>query len=132
MLAGTEEAPGQFYFRDGVRVKTYRGMGSLAAMGAKDSSSAGRYFISSTSQAGIDPDVRVAQGVTGTVMDKGSVSQLMSHMIKAVAHGLQDLGAPSVQQLHGMLRSGVLRAELRSAAAQREGGVHSLHTVDGK
>lgn len=121
LLAGTEEAPGQYFFQDGVRLKKYRGMGSIEAM---SKGSASRYFAEQKKT------IKVAQGVSGAVVDKGSVKQYLPYLMQGVRHGLQDLGARSVEELSSMREEGTLRFELRSPAAQREGGVHNLYTYE--
>jgi IMP dehydrogenase len=123
LLAGTEESPGEyFYAENGVRLKRYRGMGSIDAMkkGSDD-----RYFGTTTV-------LKVAQGVSGAVQDKGSLHQYVPYLVMGVKHGMQDLGAKSVDILREQLYKGSLRFELRSAAAQREGGVHGLHSYERK
>jgi IMP dehydrogenase len=120
LLAGTEEAPGDYFFQDGVRLKRYRGMGSIEAM---TKGSEKRYFASGAA-------VKVAQGVSGAVVDKGSLRRYLQYLIQGVKMGLQDVGSTSVVELERMAQAGTLRFELRSPAAQREGNVHSLHTYE--
>jgi IMP dehydrogenase len=123
LLAGTEESPGEYFYADnGVRLKRYRGMGSIEAMkkGSDD-----RYFGTSSS-------VKVAQGVSGTVQDKGSLHQYVPYLVQGLKHGMQDLGAKTVDIMREQLTSGELRFELRSPAAQREGGIHGLHSFERK
>lgn len=121
MLAGCEESPGNYYFQDGIRLKKYRGMGSVEAM---EQGSAKRYF------ANTNDTVKVAQGVSGAVVDKGSVSRFLPYVAQGVRHGFQDLGVKSVAELHSGLYKGDVRFELRTHAAQREGSVHSLYTYE--
>mmetsp|Transcript_61414 Transcript_61414/g.143686 ORF Transcript_61414/g.143686 Transcript_61414/m.143686 type:complete len:500 (+) Transcript_61414:54-1553(+) len=73
-----------------------------------------------------------SSGVTGSVQDKGSLHKYMPYLAQGVKHGMQDLGAKSVRDLIDTMTSGHLRFELRSAAAQREGGVHGLHSFERK
>ncbi|CAN4109172.1 unnamed protein product [Withania somnifera] len=115
-LAGSNEAPGTYEYKNGLRVKKYRGMGSLEAM---TKGSDARYL-------GDTAKLKIAQGVVGSVADKGSVLKFVPYTMQAVKQGFQDLGASSVQSAHQLLRSGKLRLEVRTGAAQVEGGVHGL------
>jgi IMP dehydrogenase len=183
LLAGTEEAPGEYYYRDGKRVKAYRGMGSIVSYspphppssfssfpslqeameqskpgssapstiyksprplqtlsGAESSSSSSktkpngttpinphenaatsRYFSESSS-------VKVAQGVSGEVQDKGSVQSFLAYLHTGLQHSFQDMGVKSVSELRKGVEEGKVRFELRTASAQVEGGVHGLHS----
>lgn len=89
--------------KNGLRVKKYRGMGSLEAM---TKGSDARYL-------GDTAKLKIAQGVVGSVADKGSVLKFVPYTIQAVKQGFQDLGASSMQSAHELLRSGTLRLEVR-------------------
>jgi len=120
MLAGTDESPGEYFYQDGVRLKRYRGMGSIEAM-KKGSDT--RYFATSA-------EIKVAQGVSGSVVDKGSLRRYIPYLIQGLKHGLQDIGTSSIEMLHESLANGALKFEIRSPAAQREGGVHNLYNYE--
>jgi len=120
MLAATDESPGEYFYQDGVRLKRYRGMGSLEAMkkgGEK------RYVWDDTTTV-----VKVAQGVSGAVQDKGTLRRYVPYLMQGVRHGLQDAGCKSVKEAQAKLYDNKLRFEIRSPSAQAEGGVHGLHS----
>ena len=120
MLAGTDESPGEYFYQDGVRLKRYRGMGSLEAM-TKGSET--RYVWDNSVTA-----VKVAQGVSGAVQDKGTLRRYIPYLMQGIKHGLQDAGLQSVKEAQEKLYDDKLRFEIRSPAAQVEGGIHGLHS----
>jgi IMP dehydrogenase len=116
LFAGTQEAPGEYFYKDGVRVKKYRGMASVEAM---EKGGGKRYLYSERSP-------KVAQGVSGLVVDKGSTLDLVPYIVQSLRQSFQDFGAKSLAELHRALEGEELRFERRTHSAQREGGVHSL------
>jgi IMP dehydrogenase len=118
LFAGTNETPGEYFYENGIRLKKYRGMASLEAM---ERGGAKRYFAE-------DTKIKVAQGVSGSVVDKGSVFDYVPYIIQGLKHSFQDMGVRSLTELHENLNNGNLRFEMRSLSAQIEGNVHDLYS----
>ncbi len=91
MLAGTDESPGEFEIFQGRRFKTYRGMGSLAAM---ENGSGDRYF-----QAKNEANKRVPEGIEGRVAYKGSASDIIFQMVGGLRSGMGYVGARNLEEL---------------------------------
>ncbi|OAX78589.1 inosine-5'-monophosphate dehydrogenase [Emergomyces africanus] len=137
LLAGTTESPGAYFVsREGQLVKAYRGMGSIDAMEDKKAGAGGKNGQASnagTARYFSESDrLLVAQGVSGSVLDRGSVTKFVPYLIAGIQHSLQDIGVKSLKELHDGVAAGTVRFEVRSVSAQAEGNVHGLHSFDKK
>jgi IMP dehydrogenase len=136
LLAGTTESPGQSYInREGKLVKAYRGMGSIDAMEDKK---AGGGVKNSKANAGTaryfseGDRLLVAQGVSGSVLDRGSVTKFVPYLLAGLQHSMQDIGVKSLVEFRDEVNSGKVRFELRTVSAQAEGNVHGLDSFEKK
>ena len=93
LVAGTEESPGDTIIYNGRKFKSYRGMGSLAAMehGSKD-----RYFQADTK----DVKKLVPEGIAGRVPYKGTVQEVIYQMVGGLRSGMGYCGAATIEKLH--------------------------------
>ncbi len=97
MLAGTKESPGETIIFEGRKFKSYRGMGSVAAMkqGSKD-----RYFQD------VEDDVKklVPEGIEGRVPYKGELSESMLQFVGGLRAGMGYCGAKDIETLQEVAR----------------------------
>jgi IMP dehydrogenase len=89
LFAGTEESPGDTITFEGRTYKSYRGMGSLAAMkaGSKD-----RYF-----QENAELNKLVPEGIEGQVPFKGKLEDVVIQLVGGLRAGMGLSGSSNVQ-----------------------------------
>jgi len=92
MLAGTEEAPGETFLYQGRAYKSYRGMGSVGAMGR---GSADRYF-----QGDIKDQMKlVPEGIEGQVAYKGPARDVIHQLVGGIKAAMGYTGSPTIDDL---------------------------------
>jgi IMP dehydrogenase len=98
LLAGTAESPGKLIFVGGKQFKTYRGMGSLAAMqsrGEAKSYSKDRYAQDDV----LSEDKLVPEGIEGRIPFRGPLAQLVHQLVGGLRSGMGYAGAPTIPRL---------------------------------
>jgi IMP dehydrogenase len=113
LLAGTEESPGETILFQGRTFKSYRGMGSLGAMGA---GAADRY-----AQDAAEPGKLVPEGVEGRVADKGPLSGLVEQLVGGLKSGMGYCGVSTLEELRECTK--FIRI---TSAGLRESHVHDV------
>jgi IMP dehydrogenase len=114
LFAGTEEAPGEIELYQGRSYKSYRGMGSLAAM---QKGSSDRYFQDAENNA----DKLVPEGVEGRLPYKGPVTAIIHQLMGGLRASMGYTGCRSIEEMHA-------RAEFVeiTSAGMRESHVHDV------
>ncbi|GAB1508552.1 IMP dehydrogenase [Actinophytocola sp. KF-1] len=98
LLAGTAEAPGDVILVNGKQFKTYRGMGSLAAMqsrGAAKSYSKDRYFQDDV----LSEDKLVPEGIEGRIPFRGPLAQVVHQLVGGLRSGMGYTGSRTIADL---------------------------------
>jgi IMP dehydrogenase len=81
LFAGTEESPGETILFEGRTFKSYRGMGSVAAMAE---GSGDRYF----QEQQVDETKFVPEGIEGRIPYRGAVSETIFQMVGGLRQGM--------------------------------------------
>jgi len=115
LFAGTEEAPGETILYQGRTFKSYRGMGSTAAM-EDGTAAADRY-----GQENVERGKSVPEGVEGRVPYKGSLAALTDQLVGGLKSGMGYAGAGTLKEL--TTKSKFIRI---TSAGLRESHVHDV------
>jgi IMP dehydrogenase len=131
LFAGTDESPGETILYQGRTFKTYRGMGSLAAMaqgsgeryfqGAEDESSPANSIGESEDGGGNRLAKLVPEGIEGRVPYRGPLSMIVYQLVGGLRSGMGYCGAATIAELQQ--KSRFVRI---SMAGVRESHVHDV------
>ena len=116
LFAGTEESPGEVELYQGASYKSYRGMGSLGAMGERHGS-ADRY----SQDAATELEKLVPEGVEGRVPYKGSVVTILRQLSGGLRAAMGYTGSRSITEMRS--RPVFVRV---TTAGIRESHVHDV------
>ena len=127
LVAGTEESPGETIIYNGRKFKSYRGMGSLEAMGQKNGSS-DRYFQGGTK----DVKKLVPEGIAGRVPYKGTVQEVIYQLVGSLRSRMGYCGTATIENLHNakftrITNAGVLESHPHDIAITSEAPNYSRH-----
>ncbi|HEU4773057.1 MAG TPA: IMP dehydrogenase [Lysobacter sp.] len=113
LFAGTEESPGDSELFQGRHYKSYRGMGSLAAMekGSKD-----RYF-----QDASDADKLVPEGIEGRVPYRGPLRNIVHQLVGGLRATMGYVGCATIEDMRK--KPQFVRV---TSAGSRESHVHDV------
>lgn len=114
LLAGTDEAPGEVFLYQGRSYKSYRGMGSLGAMGR---GSADRYFQQEVG----DKLKLVPEGIEGRVAYKGPVGTILHQLVGGLRAAMGYTGNATLDEMRHNCR--FVRI---TSAGLRESHVHDV------
>ena len=114
MFAGTDESPGETFLYQGRSYKSYRGMGSVGAMGA---GSADRYFQKEVE----DTQKLVPEGIEGQTPYKGPIGPVLHQMVGGLRAAMGYVGAATIADFQA--RAKFVRI---TGAGLRESHVHDV------
>lgn len=116
LFAGTEESPGEVELYQGRSYKSYRGMGSLGAMGQSHGSS-DRYFQDATEEL----EKLVPEGIEGRVAYKGSLIAIVHQLVGGIRAAMGYTGCGTIEEMR--TKPQFVRI---SSAGMKESHVHDV------
>ena len=126
LLAGTEEAPGETFIYQGRAYKSYRGMGSVGAMGR---GSADRYF-----QGDIKDQMKlVPEGIEGQVAFKGPAKDVIHQLVGGIRAAMGYTGSRTIPDLQKRARfvqitgAGLKESHVHDVTITREAPNYPTH-----